>query len=103
MAAPSRFSASRSVHAHASSLPCCPRACASHEETPSFRSRLVGSAFLRSILVLVVLAAAGRRLLPAHAPGPAAPEGRGQGEVHVLLAVHPHQEGGDVADLLADA
>mmetsp|Transcript_96925 Transcript_96925/g.312401 ORF Transcript_96925/g.312401 Transcript_96925/m.312401 type:complete len:386 (+) Transcript_96925:2-1159(+) len=43
------------------------------------------------------------RLLATNAAGTAAAEGRGQREVNVLLAVQAHQEGRDVADLLADA
>lgn len=44
-----------------------------------------------------------RSALSLHAAGAAATEGRGQREVNVLLAVHAHQEGGHVHDLLAHA
>mmetsp|Transcript_96921 Transcript_96921/g.312388 ORF Transcript_96921/g.312388 Transcript_96921/m.312388 type:complete len:386 (+) Transcript_96921:2-1159(+) len=43
------------------------------------------------------------RLLATNAAGTAAAEGRGQREVNVLLAVQAHEEGGDVANLLANA
>merc|ERR1712129_218990 len=59
-----------------------------------------------SILLLVSTAAAAAALLrhpAAHAPRPAAAEGRGDREVNVLLALQAHQEGGDAADLPAHA
>ena len=42
-------------------------------------------------------------VLPLHAARAAAAEGAGQREVNVLLAVHAHQEAGDIDQLLADA
>merc|ERR1719277_611168 len=58
-----------------------------------------------SVLVFVAAAVAALLLhhLAANAPGPAAAERGGEGEVDVLLTVEAHQEGRDIADLLADA
>lgn len=43
-----------------------------------------------------------RSALPLHAAGAATTEGRCEGEVNVLLAVHAHHEAGDVHHLLAN-
>jgi hypothetical protein len=55
---------------------------------------------LTGIIVTTLLGGLG--LLPPDTTGTAATEGRGQGEVDVLLGVEADHEGGDVDDLLAD-
>mmetsp|Transcript_74277 Transcript_74277/g.214676 ORF Transcript_74277/g.214676 Transcript_74277/m.214676 type:complete len:322 (+) Transcript_74277:75-1040(+) len=64
-----------------------------------------GGAPLRRAAAAAAAAAASAAgsALAAHAAGPPAPEGRGEGEVDVLLAVQAHEERRDVTDLLADA
>ena len=55
------------------------------------------------LLVTTLLGLSSLGLLSAHATGASATEGRGKGEVDVLLGVKTDDERGDVHDLLADA
>jgi hypothetical protein len=55
------------------------------------------------LLGVTVTTGGGSGLLAANTAGAAATEGRGQGEVDVLLGVEADHERGDVDDLLADA
>ena len=55
------------------------------------------------LLVTTLLGLSSLGLLSAHATGASATEGRGKGEVDVLLGVKTDNERGDVDDLLADA
>lgn len=54
------------------------------------------------LLTIVTATLSGLGLLSADTAGAAATEGRGQGEVNVLLGVETDNEGGHVDDLLAD-
>ena len=56
--------------------------------------------FLLALVVTALLGGLG--LLPPHTARTATTEGRGQGEVDVLLGVETDDEGGNVDDLLAD-
>ena len=55
------------------------------------------------LLVTTLLGLSSLGLLSAHATGASATEGRGKGEVDVLLGVKTDNERGNVHDLLADA
>ena len=54
------------------------------------------------LLLTIIALLGGLGLLSPDTAGAAAAEGRGQGEVDVLLGVEADDEGGDVDDLLAD-
>jgi hypothetical protein len=55
------------------------------------------------LLSIIILLLSGLGLLSPDATGAATTEGRGKGEVNVLLRVETDNERGDVDDLLADA
>jgi len=55
------------------------------------------------LLFIIITALSGLGLLPADTAESATAEGRGDGEVNVLLGVETDDEGRDVDDLLADA
>lgn len=80
------------VHREAGRLPqVSPRKLAWHEQQAS-QPNVSACACLRH----------SRSVLSLDAAWAAAAEGTGEGEVNVLLALHAHQEGGHVHDLLAD-
>ena len=57
---------------------------------------------MRLLLILIIVTTATGSLLSAlDAAGTATTEGRGQGEVDVLLRIQAHEERWDVTDLLA--
>ena len=59
--------------------------------------------FLLLVITSIITLLSGLGLLSSDTTGASATEGRGEGEVNVLLGVETNDEGRDVDDLLADA
>ena len=59
--------------------------------------------FLLLVITSIITLLSGLSLLSADTAGAATTEGRGKGEINVLLGVQPDDERRDVDDLLADA